>query len=345
MMSEHYLGIDVAKKQVSATIVDAAGKIVWRKDSIANTVAGVRYLLTHIPRPLQTRVAFEATGVYTKKLERGLSAKVQAVYLLNPRVLKRASLQITQTKTDPADSEQIAQFLRQFLYLEPERISAWMIDYVPAKESLRLVISDYRKRVDGLQRIRARVDSLRSDGSTKAKELIFDLQEDILHFKERLTRRKLDVVEAAECLDRSAVDLMASIPGIGRLSASVFLGRIVNISRFQSVDQLKAYLGIYPVKCQSGDTKKRTRLARHGCKLTRFQLYNCARTACKRNPLCVPLYDRLREAGHSGNDALGAVMRKLIHIIYGVLKTRTPFSPLGKSEVAGGDDDSSNTEK
>jgi transposase len=123
------------------------------------------------------------------------------------------------------------------------------------------------------------------------------------------------------------VQWVASIKGIGIVTAATVVNRVGSIQRFASADQLKAYLGIYPCKRQSGKYKGFVKLAKHGDRLIRHHLFNCAKAAARFNPACRELYQRLTEKGHPPLFAWIAVMRKLVQIIHSVLKNQTPWNP------------------
>src|SRR5439155_25078022 len=89
-----------------------------------------------------------------------------------------------------------------------------------------------------------------------------------------------------------------------------------------------ASAGLPPRETRSGTTvHKRTRLSKAGNARLRKALYLPALTATRFNPLVAAFYTRLVEAGKAKMAALGACMRKLLMIAYGVLKSRTPFDP------------------
>jgi transposase len=129
-------------------------------------------------------------------------------------------------------------------------------------------------------------------------------------------------------LDDAQARLVDSIPGIGPLSTAVTLVVIRDVGRFRSADALKAYLGIYPRRNQSGPRERRSHLAHHGNRLMRHMLWNAAKAAVmvkhEGNPFR-QLFDRLLAKGRTYNHAIGAVCRKLVQVIYGVLKSQTPF--------------------
>ncbi len=89
-----------------------------------------------------------------------------------------------------------------------------------------------------------------------------------------------------------------------------------------------------PGACRSGTSvRKRTRLSKAGNARLRKALYLPALTAVRFNPLVAAFYERLVAAGKPKMAALGACMRKLLMIAYGVLKSRTAFDPTRASKI------------
>jgi transposase len=95
---------------------------------------------------------------------------------------------------------------------------------------------------------------------------------------------------------------------------------------FHSAEQLAAYLGLVPVERQSGSSLMgRTRLSKAGPARVRAVLYMAAVVATRRNPHVKALYERLLARGKSKMSALGAAMRKLVHLCFGVIKNQQPY--------------------
>ena len=88
-----------------------------------------------------------------------------------------------------------------------------------------------------------------------------------------------------------------------------------------------AFAGLAPCRHESGrSVRKRTRLSKAGNLRLRSALYYPAVTAATHNPLIREFYKRLLDRGLCKAAAIGACMRKLLIIAYGVLKTRTNFT-------------------
>jgi len=150
----------------------------------------------------------------------------------------------------------------------------------------------------------------------------------------RGTERRLQrlLVKAYDALPQ--LPPIRSIPGIGPLSAAALVAKIVSIDRFDTPDQLVAYFGVFPQQARSGVDKTgrpkpgiRMRMSAHGNDLVRKYLWMAAGAAIRSNPAGRALYQRKRAEGKSGGVARGHVMRKLLHLVFAIWKTRRPFDP------------------
>ncbi|MBV6821245.1 transposase, partial [Rahnella sp. PD12R] len=91
-------------------------------------------------------------------------------------------------------------------------------------------------------------------------------------------------------------------------------------------EQVAAYLGAVPVERRSGTSvNSHAHLSKAGPSDIRAKLFLAALTATRFNPHVKALYDRLLAKGKTKMSALGAAMRKLVHLCYGVLKTQQPY--------------------
>ena len=92
--------------------------------------------------------------------------------------------------------------------------------------------------------------------------------------------------------------------------------------------QLAAHAGLAPQARESGSSVRgKSRISKRGNARLRKALYWPAIVAMRTNPVLRPFADRLREAGKPTMVIIIAVMRKLLHLAFGVLKTQQPFDP------------------
>ena len=150
---------------------------------------------------------------------------------------------------------------------------------------------------------------------------------------DRLHTQANDLIAASATLHADR-ELLAGIAGIGAVTAQAILAELPDTRRFASAQQAAAYAGLAPREYRSGTSvHKRTRLSKAGNARLRKALYLPALTAIRFNPLVGAFYKRLVAAGKSKMAAVGACMRKLLMIAYGVLKSRTPFDPQRGSKM------------
>ena len=129
-----------------------------------------------------------------------------------------------------------------------------------------------------------------------------------------------------------ALELLQSIPGIGFLTAATIIAEIDDFSAFSKPKKLVAYFGIDPSVMQSGEfTSTRNRMSKRGSRLLRRVLYTTAlanirtkRNSEPCNPVLMDFYKR-KSQSKPKKVALGAVMHKLVYIIFAVLRDRKPF--------------------
>lgn len=122
--------------------------------------------------------------------------------------------------------------------------------------------------------------------------------------------------------------LLDSIPGIAETTAALLLSEITDIKQYRSARQVAAYAGLVPRERQSGSSVRgRTRLSKIGNARLRRALYFPAITALRCSSFFQAWAKGLQERGKSKMSVICAVMRKLIHLAYGVLKSEKPFDP------------------
>ena len=123
-------------------------------------------------------------------------------------------------------------------------------------------------------------------------------------------------------------DLLTSIPGIGEQTAGVLLAQMGRISDYNNARQLAAHVGLTPCERSSGTSVKgKTRLSCTGNVRLRKALYLPAVVAMPRNALLKAMSERLLGRGKVKMQVIGALMRKLVHLAFGILKSQKPFDP------------------
>lgn len=311
------LGIDIAKATFQACLL-RSGKP--QQGSFDNTPAGFQKLTRWLKKHQagQVHACLEATGRYGDELAEYLYEADHTVSVINPARLKgyvRATQ--TRTKTDPVDAALLAEFCQRH---QPD---AWS---PPAPEQ-RLLRELVRRRVSLLE---MRQQERNRQQSGELPEVVLASLAAVLttlaELIKQIERAMHDQVQAYPELARQH-ELLTSIPGVGDLTASALLGE-VDFAAFDSARQLAAHAGLTPSQRQSGTSVHGpAHLSKQGQVPIRRILFMPAMTAKRFNPTLRTFADQLKTRGKAKMVVTCAVMRKLLHLCYGVLKSGQPFDP------------------
>ena len=133
-------------------------------------------------------------------------------------------------------------------------------------------------------------------------------------------------IMAAECAIPE-VELLKTFIGIGDYSAIGLMLEIQAVERFSTAKKLASFFGIHPVYKTSGDGAAGFRMSKKGRKEPRAILFMVAMSAITSNSLIRDLYQKHVANGMGKMAAIGLCMHKILRIVYGMLKNKTPFNP------------------
>lgn len=318
-----YLGMDVAKAKLDCCLLldDASNK---RKTKvISNSKSGIADFLTWIGKqqiaPDALHVVMEGTGVYHEQAALALADAGVTVSIVNPAQVKDFGRGLAiRTKTDGVDSFVLA---RYGALLKP---SAWTPP-APEARMLQALLARRDAIVQDLQRERNRQE--KADATDTPELVRKSLGDSIKFLVAQLTQLQQNIddhINRHPNLKKS-MSLLQSIPGVGQQVGGNMLS-VLSSHRFESAEQLAAYLGLVPVERQSGSSVLgRAKLSKAGPARIRAVLYMAAVAAKRCNPHVKAVYERLLARGKCKMSALGAAMRKLVHLCFGVFKTQIPY--------------------
>jgi transposase len=322
-----FLGLDIAKDSLVAVVIDEQGRVVQHR-TFSNTPLGFAQLLAWLPNPSQTLALCEPTGVYGKRLQKALAGSVGSLHEINAQTLRRFSFSQIQTKTDQADALAIAQAARTLFLTRPDLLENSRVICEEGRDNLSLWLGEYDRLRKAIAALRNQIAGLAYHTAPDAAVVRDRRQAELAMLLRQRKEVLAKIVALYRQLDDRQAEWIDSIPGMGALATAAALVTVRKVDRFASADALKGYLGTYPARRQSGPWEGATHLAHHGNRLMRHILWNCAKAAVwhkhPRNPF-KRLFDRLRAKGKTYSAAIGAVVRKLVQTIYGVLKNQAPF--------------------
>lgn len=315
-----YLGIDVCKKTLDCMLLDTStGKA--KSKSIPNTSAGFVQLLEWLAKQKapDAHVVLEPTGVYHEPAALALSDAGLTLSLVNPAQARQFAHGLgVKTKTDKADSMVLAR------YGATQQPEPWQ---PPSKSARRLKALLARRDAiaDDIQREENRQEAIGfSESPQEVKESIFksiDFLQAELQALDAMIQKHIDDDPDL----RGKKKLLESIPGVGD-RVSTHMTALFAAKSFKSAEQLAAYLGLVPVQWESGSSVRgRPRMSKAGPKHLRKLLYMPAVTARRWNPHISAMSDRLLAKGKTLMAVIGACMRKLAHLCFGVIHSGKPY--------------------
>ncbi len=265
------------------------------------------------------RVCLEATGSYSDAIALDLFARGYTLSVLNPAVLVdyRRSQNI-RSKTDKLDAHLLARYAQE---KQPRAYKP-----LPAEILSLRALLHHRDDVQHMHRQeRNRLEAGRmTDGiEQRVRKHIQDLQADF-----KATESEIKAHLKAHPHLKAIWQRLQTIPGIGWLTAARLLAHLGEIGRFDKVGSLVSLAGLAVKEHRSGSSVRgQAQIDRHGRKDLRQNMYMSAVVALRVSPHMQQWAKRLQAAGKPKMIILVAIMRKLLHIVYGVWKTEQDYQP------------------
>jgi len=312
----HILGIDVAKLKLDVALLLPDGK--FRSEVIPNTAEGFEKLAAWLERhdAAQVHACMEATGIYWEAAAAFLAEQGHAVSVVNPAQISAfGSAALSRTKTDRKDARLIARFCAE------RRPSLW--DPPPPElAELRALVT----RRDALERMRTqemnRLHVSCPEVRTGIERHLAFLEREINDIDSEI-QQKTD----GDTRLKKQRELLDSVPGLGVKTIPVLLS-FFSGKRFASSRQAAAYAGLDPRQHESGSSvRRKPRISKMGHSFLRKALYMPAMVAVTRTEWGKAFKARLSANGKPPMVIICAMMRKLVHVAVGILKSGKMFDP------------------
>jgi len=381
-----YLGIDIAKTNHVASLLDKDGNVIIRNIKFTNSNEGYKSLLEVVSSAASdlslVLIGMEATGHYWLSLFSSLIDDKFNVSVFNPYQIKsyRSSFSLRKQKNDVIDSVIIADYLRVFgtdaSNLPDEDILA-LKQLTRFRSNIVDNVASLKTQVIGiLDKIFPEYQSLFCDvfGVT-SKQILLECPtpEDIVKINttklsnilSKYSKGKFDkntalnlkevakvsfgakyasnacsfeikqIINQIIFLESQIQDLdfkikelyvglnshLLSVPGIGNIIAPVILSEIGDINNFDKPSKLIAFAGIDPSENQSGNKRSSNeKTSKRGSPYLRHALFTASLVAIKNNKDLRAYYDKKKSEGKHHFVALTGISRKLLTIIYYILK-------------------------
>lgn len=330
-----YVGLDVHKKDIHATVLDEQGNKVLESKFRTNSY-DIADFIGKIDK--NSKVVVEACSCWQHPFDffENFGFDICLAHPLKTRAIADARI-----KTDSRDSETLAHLLRTNLipksYVPPMYVRMER-EIVRHRASLVGIRTQIKNKVHAIL-IKNGIEYEFSDLFGKAgMEFLraldlpevnrFELDQylmllKVLDHKIHETSQQIDAV--AE--ENPQAMLLTTIPGISYYSALLIMAEIGDVNRFDNAEQLCSYAGLVPSTHQSGNTTYHGKITKQGSKWMRWILIQAVQKTVKQPNGLQRFYQRL-EKRKGGKIATVAAARKLLHYIYAMLKNGIPFDAL-----------------
>ena len=333
-MYPFYLGIDLHLKRTYMVLMDAKGEII-NKGRISNQEI-TKYLQEKVPQ--ETYAVLEATRnwPFMYDLLHEHVDKVDLVHAKGVRAIANAAV-----KTDQIDASVLAHLarmnyipkayaaskemrdLRQLL-----RHREWMVNQrSKAKNRIHAVLAAYNliSPVTDLFGVAGREylhEVMEEDLRPSARQVVEDHLAMIDHLTERIHAIEKNI--SLNERQNHIVNILKSMPGVGRLIALILLAEIGDISRFHSPKALCSWAGLTPKVHSSDAVVQHGHITKEGSRYLRTAMVQAATTACRVSPKWYRVHEHM--ALRCGRRAARvAVARRLLTVIYYMWKKDQPY--------------------
>lgn len=310
------LGIDVSKAKLDYALWRGAK---YRTKTFPNTPGGFSRLSEWLHQHGAGRVhaCMEATGTYWEAAALYLADAGQQVSVINPALAKAHGQSLgLRSKTDAVDAKLLADFCR-------EKQPPMWTPPSDAERRLRALVLRHQSLVEMQTQEKNRCESLREDVRTSVETHLAWLASELERIEQAIARLLNDDDHL-----RGQRELLASIPGLGERTIAVLLAYGVSGERFQSARQFVAFAGLSPRLYESGSSVRgKPRLSKIGHAFLRRALYMPAMVTLYKTAWGKRFQQRLAAHGKPPKLIIGAMMRKLAHVAFGVIKSGRPFNP------------------
>ncbi|MFH1945556.1 MAG: IS110 family transposase [Acidobacteriota bacterium] len=335
----NYMGIDHHKQYSHMTILDEkgdvikAGRVLNRRQDVEEFVGGFHEDLRAVIE------AGRATYTMVDLLEE-LGVDIKMAHPLQVKAIAQAKI-----KTDKRDSKILAHLLRTDLIPEvyrrepanraSQRILRHRMAYVrmqtQLKNRIRSLLAQQREEVREMVERQSLLFSRR--GMTVLKELKLPGKDDEMlksliktfdHIQRRIRQSDSLVEEIYDNCEEAR--LIHTIPGFGKFFSVLVTTEIADIGRFASAAKLHSYVGVIPSTHASGEKSYHGKLINQGNKWLRWALVEAVWPAIRADFDLRVFYQRLAKR-KAPNSAKIATARRLLTIVYRVLKEKRPYVP------------------
>lgn len=313
------VGIDVSKNDLSIAIIidDKTHQI-----NICNTMIGFKSFSKWLKqnKVIKVKACMESTGIYGIFFANYLYEQNHDISIVNPVCINAfARSKLARHKTDKVDSLIIAEYATKY-ELRP---------YKP-KDSVMSELKDLYRCLQNLKDQQKHINNLLENKDHIARNVCrsYSRIQKFLSSEMASIEKQIDELLDQNRVLKQDIDNITTIPGVGKLTAIAIFAETPDLSLFKDARQVAAFAGLTPKHHSSGTSiNKKSRISKIGSKTLRKALYFPAIVAKNHNEIFKIFAAKMQKKGKPTKVIIIAIMRKLLHIIFGIVKNKNQFNP------------------
>jgi transposase len=333
----NFIGADLHKKSITLCVVDQNRKVLARKTILCTETDQIgEFLRTFEP----FKLVVEATANYLWFVEL-VEPLAEKVVLANPKKLR--IIAESTKKTDRLDAQVLAEFLALEMIPESYRPTSRQREHrnlvrhrqylqgriTSVRTKIRNIVSNHNADRKDLFSAQCGLPYLKdvplSDAERFIVKQLWSQWQDLVAQKRALTKKLKAFAAKAPQREAEARAILKTAPGVGFVTAEVIISELGDVGRFRNAKAVCAYAGLVPTVRQSGGKKsKDLRITKEGSGLLRWALVEAVWRLVGSSLKWGGLFARLKHRSGSKR-AIVAVARKLLCVLYAMLRTSTPY--------------------
>jgi transposase len=314
------IGIDVSKLKLDICLIIDEKATEKRKFHVfRNDFEGFQKLIDWVNSKCQGLekpvFCMEATGSYMEAVAEFLYDNGFALSIVNPLLIKQKKSKLHSNKTDKSDAEIIARYCRAEnprLWTPQPQEYRQLRDVCRAINSLQTSLTQERNKLEARIVNKAVETAINSVISAIEKQM------------EELEIERHRIVAEHEHI-KFQVEQIVDIKGVGFVTACGLLAEMPATENFENAKQYAAFLGVTPQHWSGSSVNKASHISKIGPKHARKTLFMASISVKNHNEDFQPFVQRLEKKGKKAKVIVCAIMRKLMHIIFGMLKNNAHF--------------------
>lgn len=325
MKQIYYIGVDISKEKVDIAVIDHNYNVIIEK-VVKNQICKLNSFFNGLLKKLkvekeQLLVCCEETGIYKTPLQRVCVEMGLALWIELALKIKRASSSI-RGKSDKQDALRIADYScrysdKRILYKAPSKANKTLLTLVNARESILSQITRFKQQLN----------ESRQFDPEKYTVLKYCFQGSLNALKKQLIQVEKRIDEVVKSCEETYknMQLLQSIPGIGRQTALQFIVYTRNFTLFESAKHLACYAGVAPFANESGIIIKKAKVSNFANKKLKKVLHMAAMASIKARGELKDYYIRKVAEGKNKMLVLNNLRNKLIDRMFAVVKRKSGY--------------------